>query len=97
MRYSHAETTDENRGDENMSLAAQKEESEKFAQSLGLNVQKIYSEPIGTSVSRFSNKETKVFEHSGGDHCMTVVRIKTTELEDQLDSYRSELEHESLD
>ena len=39
----------------------------------------------------------ELFEHSGGDHCMTVVRIKTTELEDQLDHYRSELEDESLD
>ena len=39
----------------------------------------------------------ELFEHSGGDHCMTVVRIKTTELQDQLDSYRSELANESLD
>ena len=36
-------------------------------------------------------------EASGGDYCMTVVRIKTTELQDQLDSYRSELANESLD
>lgn len=61
VRWSKTEKTDENRGEQNMSLAAQKTEAEKFAQSLGYNVVKIYSEPLGTSVSRFSNKETKVF------------------------------------
>ena len=67
VRYSHAERTDENRGDENMSLAAQKDQTERFAQSLGLNVVKIYSEPLGTSVSRFSDKETKVFKKALAD------------------------------
>lgn len=64
VRWSSTEKTDENRGDQNMSLAAQKAEAEKFAQSLGLTVVKIYSEPLGTSVSRFSDKETKVFNQA---------------------------------
>ncbi len=61
VRWSSTEKTNENRGEQNMSLAAQKAEAEKFAQSLGFNVVKIYSEPLGTSVSKYSNKETKVF------------------------------------
>jgi DNA invertase Pin-like site-specific DNA recombinase len=61
VRWSSTEKTNENRGDQNMSLAAQKAEAEKFAQSLGFTVVKIYSEPLGTSVSKYSNKETKVF------------------------------------
>ena len=61
VRWSSTEKTNENRGDQNMSLAAQKAEAEIFAQSLGFTVVKIYSEPLGTSVSKYSNKETKVF------------------------------------
>jgi DNA invertase Pin-like site-specific DNA recombinase len=64
VRWSQTERSDENRGDQNMSLAAQKAEAEKFAQSLGLNVVKIYSEPLGTSVSRFSDKQTKIFDQA---------------------------------
>ena len=64
VRWSSTEKTNDNRGDQNMSLAAQKAEAEKFAQSLGLTVVKIYSEPLGTSVSRFSDKETKVFNQA---------------------------------
>ena len=40
---------------------------------------------------------SELFQFSGGDHCMTVVRVKSSELQDQLDHYRSELAHESLD
>ena len=64
VRWSSKEKTDENRGDQNMSLAAQKVEAEKYALSLGYKVVKIYSEPLGTSVSKYSNKETKVFNQA---------------------------------
>jgi hypothetical protein len=40
---------------------------------------------------------SELFQFSEGDHCMTVVRVKSSELQDQLDHYRSELAHESLD
>ena len=33
---------------------------------------------------------SELFEFSGGDHCMTVVRIKTSELHDQLEHYQQE-------
>ena len=31
---------------------------------------------------------SELYQFSGGDHCMTVVRIKSSELEDQLESYK---------
>ena len=56
-----------------------------------------YCDRHGASADEDEDVLNELFEHSGGDHCMTVVRIRTTELQDQLDHYRSELANESLD
>ncbi len=37
---------------------------------------------------------SQLFAHSGGDHCITLVRIKTSELEDQLEHYEDEAAEE---
>ena len=31
---------------------------------------------------------SELFQFSGGDHCMTVVRVKSSELDDQLEHYK---------
>jgi hypothetical protein len=33
---------------------------------------------------------SELFQFSGGDHCMTVVRVKSSELDDQLEHYKME-------
>ena len=74
-------------------------EQKKWVQQ-GINkgfITEPYCDRHSASADEDEDVLTELFEHSGGDHCMTVVRIKTTELEDQLDHYRSELEDESLD
>jgi predicted small metal-binding protein len=52
------------------------------------------TEPYCDSHDSYSREDEEVlsdlFEHSGGDHCMTVVRIKSSELEDQLEHYKQE-------
>ncbi len=52
------------------------------------------SRPYCDQHQRFPDEDREtideLWQYSGGDHCMSVVQLRTTELQDQLDHYKEE-------